>query len=174
MTDTQPIIRKKEKQFLFQVELNWLSKQKGILSAHDVRGTVHVATPASFGGEGKDWSPEHLFLGSLSSCFMATYLVFAKKFQFEISRFECNIIGQVELTDGKYQFANINIFPKIYVADDTLKEKATLALQKTQEYCLVSNSIKAEVIYHCEVITDHYPWCSVTENITINNGYAKF
>ena len=165
MTDIQPILRKKEKQFLFQVELNWLSKQKGILSAHDVRGTVHVATPASFGGEGKDWSPEHLFLGSLSSCFMATYLVFTKKFLFEISRFECNVIGQVELIEGKYQFTSINIFPKIYVADDALIEKARLALQKTQEYCLVSNSIKAEVIYHSEVIIDHYLWNSTEETL---------
>lgn len=79
MTDIQPLLSKKDKQISFQVELNWLSKQKGILSAKDVSVTMHVATPVTFGGEGKEWSPEHLFLGSISSCFMTTYLAFAKQ-----------------------------------------------------------------------------------------------
>ena len=173
MTDTQPILRKKDKPLVFQVELNWLSKQKGILSANDVRVTVHVATPATFGGEGKEWSPEHLFLSSISSCFMTTFLAFAKKLQFEITRYECNIIGQIELIEGKYQFTSINIFPNIYVADDSLKEDARLALLKTQKYCLVSNSIKAELIYHGEVFTDHYPRWSEPDDITIKNLYEK-
>ena len=173
MTAIQPILKKTDKQFLFQVELNWLTKQIGILSANDVRGTVQIATPASFGGEGKEWSPEHFFLGSISSCFMTTYLTFAKKLQFEISRFECNTIGEIELKEGKYQFTRINIFPNIYIADDAFTENARLALEKTKKYCLVSNSINAEMIYHCEVIKDHYPRSSARDNNTINSLYEN-
>lgn len=157
MVQAQKILKKGDKRFLFQVELNWLSKQKGVLSANDVNGIVHVATPPIFGGEGNDWSPEHLFLGSVNSCFMSTFLDFVKKLHFEISRFECDIIGQVEIVEGKYQFTYINIYPTVYVADVTLKEKAELALEKAQKYCLISNSIKAEVIYHSVVIKDPHP-----------------
>ena len=79
MTDIQHISRKGDKQFLFQIELNSLVNQKGVLSTHGVAEKIHVAIPALFGGEGKEWSPEHLFLSAISSCFMTTYQAFAKK-----------------------------------------------------------------------------------------------
>jgi peroxiredoxin-like protein len=152
MTVIQHVSRKEDKQFLFEVGLNWVLNQKGVLSANDVTEKIHVATPAVFGGEGKEWSPELLFLSAISSCFMTTYLTFAKKFGFEISNFECSAAGQVELVEGRYQFTQINIFPKIYISDEALRPKATLALEKTQKYCLVSNSINAEMIYRSEVL----------------------
>ena len=70
---------KSSKQYLFEVQLNWLTGTRGVLSAMDAEGTVRVGTPPEFGGSGKPWSPEHLFLSSVSSCFMSTYIVFAKK-----------------------------------------------------------------------------------------------
>lgn len=152
MNDNQHISRKSDQQFLFEVSLNWLTKQKGILSADDAAGTIRVATPPVFGGEGRDWSPEHLFLGAVSSCFMTTYLAFAKKMGFDITRLECHVTGQIKLIEGRYQFTHIDVFPKVYVAEQSLTTKAGIALQKTQKYCLVSNSIKAEVIYHGEVL----------------------
>ena len=152
MTDIQHLIRKKDKQIFFQVQLNWLSKQRGVLTASDVKGSIHVTTPPAFGGEAGEWSPEHLFLNSVSSCFMATYLVFAKKSGFEISGFECETIGQVELVEGSYRFTTVNVYPKIYIKDDSLRVMAELALEKTQKHCLVSNSISADILYHCEVL----------------------
>ena len=83
-----------------------------------------MAIPPKFGGDGKEWSREHLFLGSISSCYMTIYLVFAKKMDFEITHFECNAIGQIELVDGKYKFTHVNLYPKVYIADESLREKA--------------------------------------------------
>ena len=157
MTDIQHLIRKKDKQIFFQVQLNWLWKQRGILTAPDVKGSIHVATPPAFGGEAGEWSPEHLFLSSLSSCFMATYLVFSKKSGFEISRFECESIGQIELVEGSYRFTTINVYPKIHVKDESLRAMAEMALDKTQKHCLISNSMSADILYHCEVLSDKGP-----------------
>ncbi|MFM9910293.1 MAG: OsmC family protein [Chitinophagaceae bacterium] len=143
---------KTDKQFFFEVQLNWLADTRGILSAKDASGTLHVATPPAFGGEGKPWTPEHLFLSSISSCFMTTYLSFAKKLQFEIAHFDCNAIGQIEIIEGKYKFTTINLYPKIYIGDETVREKAISAMEKTHKYCLISNSVNAQVIYHSEVV----------------------
>jgi organic hydroperoxide reductase OsmC/OhrA len=151
---TTHITRKTDKQFFFEVNLNYLAGTRGILSAKDAEGTLHVATPPEFGGQGKPWTPEHFFLSSISGCFMTTYLVFAKKFQFAISNFECNAIGQVEIAEGKYKFTNINLFPKIYIADESLREKANLAVEKTHKYCLITNSLNAAVFYHTEVLVN--------------------
>ncbi len=143
---------KSDKQFLFEVTLNWLADTRGILSAKDAEGTIHVATPPEFGGEGKPWSPEHLFLSSISSCYMSTYLLFAKKLGFVIKNFESNAIGQIQLADGKYKFTQIDVFPKIYIADEAVREKANQAVEKTHKYCLITNSVNAAVFYHSEVL----------------------
>jgi peroxiredoxin-like protein len=148
---------KTDKQFLFEVQLNWLESTNGVLTAKDADGLIHVGTPPEFGGEEKTWSPEHLFLSSISSCYMTTYLAFAKKLGFEISHFECNTIGQIQIIDEKYKFTNINIYPKIFIAKEELREKATTALNKTHKYCLVTNSLNANVFYHSEIIKDLHP-----------------
>lgn len=143
---------KTEKQFFFEVQLNWLSAKKGILFAKDAEGTIYVATPPKFGGEGKPWTPEHLFLSSVSSSFMSTYLAFAQKAGFQFSHFECNTIGQIEMAEGTYKFTNINLYPRIYIADESLREKAAAALEKTHKSCLISNSIRADIFYHSEIV----------------------
>jgi organic hydroperoxide reductase OsmC/OhrA len=144
---------KSGKQFLFEVQLNWLADTRGILTARNATGTFHVATPPEFGGEGKPWAPEHLFLSAVCSSFMTTYLAFAKKLRIAISGLECNAIGQIEIVEGKYKFTHINLYPKIFIDDESVREKATLALDKTHKYCLVTNSLNAEVFYHSQVQT---------------------
>ncbi len=148
---------KTDKQFFFEVQLNWLIGTRGILSANDAKGIIHVATPPEFGGEGKPWTPEHLFLSSISSSFMTTYLAFARKNQLDISHFECNIIGQIDLVAGRYKFTNINLYPKVYIAEEALREKANLVMEKTHKYCLVSSSVNADIFYHSEVLMDTHP-----------------
>lgn len=161
---------KTDKKFFFEVQLNWLADTRGILSAKDAKGTIHVATPPEFGGKGKPWTPEHMFLSSISSCFMSTYLAFARKLHFDISHFGCNAIGQIEVINGKYKFTNINLYPKVYIADETLREKANLALEKTHKYCLITNSVNADIFYHSELLADPHPHHEIETEVIINNN----
>jgi organic hydroperoxide reductase OsmC/OhrA len=132
----------------FEVELNWLSQTKGILTANDTCGPIYVDTPLRFGGVEKDWTPEHLFLSSLSSCYMSTLFSFMKKMDLAAVHFECKVIGEIEPVEGKYKFTTINLFPKLCVADEAAKTKALAAIEKTNTYCIISNSIDAVIYYH--------------------------
>lgn len=145
---------KNDKQFLFDVQLNWIADTRGMLTAKNALGTLHVATPPEFGGEGKPWTPEHFFLSAISSCFMTTYLSFARKLGFEISNFNCEVIGQVEIVEGKYKFTTIHLYPKVYIRDEGDREKASKAMEKTHTYCLITNSVNADVFYHSEVLPE--------------------
>lgn len=157
MTDIIHQLKKTGKHFLFDVQLNWLSQHRGLVSAPYAPGVIAVATPVEFGGEGKDWNAEQLFLASISSCYMSTYLSFANKFGFTISRFECNCIGRVELVDGRYRFTGIDLYPQVYISGEPVREKAELAIHKTQKYCLIANSIDTPITYHTEVLLDQHP-----------------
>ncbi len=136
---------------VFETALNWLNDDRGVVHAHHVNGTIHVATPEAFGGSGKDWSPEHLLLGAVVSCYMSTFVFFAKKMKILYRHMECRATGKVELVNGKYQFIKLNVFPTVYIDNDAARTAVDAALVKTQQHCIVSNSISAPIAYHSEV-----------------------
>jgi organic hydroperoxide reductase OsmC/OhrA len=148
---------KTDKQYQFEVQLTWAGKKRGILSAKDATGTIEVATPPEFGGEGFQWSPEHLLLSALNSCFMSTFLAFADKLKLTIERFDCPVIGQVGFVDSRLRFFAIDLYPKVQIADESLREKAVLALEKTHKYCIITNSVSTPVFYHSEISIERKP-----------------
>lgn len=83
---------------------------------------------------------------------MSTYLVFVSKMKIENTGFECTATGQVEIVDGKYKFTFIHIYPKAFVGNDADVERAKVALVKAKKYCLISNSVNAEIEQHSEVV----------------------
>jgi len=165
-------MKDKNKNLFFEVSLNWIEKKKGLLASSDTEGVLHVGTPPAFGGEGKPWTPEHLFLGSLSSCFMTTFLAFADKADLPILHFACPVIGQIGIKGGKYRFLSIDLYPRIILEQDSLKEKALKVLEKTHEYCIISNSISAPVYYHSEVLTEELPVAMISCN-DVNPSVAE-
>lgn len=153
------MVTKTEKhQYYFEVQLNWQEGRKGILTAMDVKDTIKVATPPEFTGGVPDmWSPEHLFLSALSSCFMTTYLSIAEKRKLTLSHFECSAIGQITLVEGHLEFTSINLFPKIFVEKQEDLAIANQTLTSSYKHCIIANSIKPRLIHHGEVVVDKYP-----------------
>ena len=84
-------------------------------------------------------------------------MVFVNKMKIEHTGFECTATGQVELVDGKYKFTYIHLYPKAFVGNGSDLEKAQVALEKTKKYCLISNSINAEIVQHPEVVIAKNP-----------------
>ena len=141
---------KSNKPIIFTTELRWSGDKFGIVSSPSLKA-ISVSAPPEFGGPDGEWSPEHLFLGAITSCFMNTYLVFVDKMKIEHTGFECTATGQVELVDGKYKFTFIHLYPKAFVGNNADLEKARVALVKAKKYCLISNSINADIVQHPEV-----------------------
>ena len=135
----------------FNTQLDWIGNKKGILRADEVQGNIYVSTPQQFGGEGQDWSPEHLFLGSLSSCFMTTFLFLARKHELPVSNFSCGAAGSVELIKGKYEFTQVDLYPRVHIMDESLRGKAEKVLLKTSQYCLVAGALKCRLLYNTEI-----------------------
>ena len=142
---------KNNKPIIFATELYWSGDKVAIVGSSSLK-TIAVSTSPEFGGADGEWSPEHLFLSSITSCFMSTYLVFVNKMKIENTGFECAATGQVEMVDGKYKFTYIHIYPKAFVGNDIDVERARVALEKTKKYCLISNSVNAEIVQHPEVV----------------------
>src|SRR5436189_6407335 len=143
---------KNDKRFLFNVKLNWIGDTIGLLSSTSTSEELSVAAPAEFGGTEKLWTPEHFFLNAISSCFMTTFLALSKKMGFEILDFNCEVVGQIEIVEGRYKFTHIDLYPKVYIDNENLHEKAEKAMEKTHKYCIIANSVNVEVTYHSRVL----------------------
>jgi organic hydroperoxide reductase OsmC/OhrA len=107
---------------------------------------IEVATPPDFPkGIPGIWSPEHLFTASVSSCFMTTFLAIAENSKLNFKSFNCSSSGKLEQLDGKLQMTEILLEPALTILKEEDKEKASRILLKTEQACLISNSIKSKV-----------------------------
>ncbi len=142
---------KNNKPIIFTTELYWSGDMVGIAGSSSLKSFA-VSTAPEFGGPEGEWSAEHLFLSSITSCFMSTYLSIVNKMKIENTGFECTATGQVEIIDGKYKFTFIHIYPKAFVGNDVDVERARVAMEKAKKYCLIANSVNAEIVQHPEVV----------------------
>ncbi|NHN24106.1 OsmC family protein [Flavobacterium jejuense] len=131
---------------VYNLSLKWENDRKGIMSSPELPTIIEVATPPEFDkGMSNIWSPEHLFTGSVLSCFMTTFLAIAEFSKFEFINFKCDAQGVLEKIEGKYLMTKIILSAELTIDDLEKTEKAQRILEKSEAACLISNSIKSEV-----------------------------
>lgn len=118
---------------------------------------IEVATPPPFsGGVEGVWSPEHLFVASVSSCFMTTFLAVAENSKLEFSRFSCRATGEIDKGKNRYLINRIILAPRVAIPDYNHREKAGRVLEKAKAACLISNSIKTEIVFRPDIAVAAY------------------
>lgn len=131
----------------YNVNLKWDKDRKGTMSSPELPISIEVATPPEFDkGMPNIWSPEHLFTASVVSCFMTTFLAIAEYSKFDFISFKCDSEGILEKIKGKYIMTKVILKPELVISDQDKIEKAQRILEKSEAACLISNSIKSEVV----------------------------
>ena|SRR5215471_6689999 len=139
----------------FEASVIWKEKTTGILVAPNADDPIEVATPVEFpDGEDGKWSPESLFLGAISSCFMTTFLAFAKRKNLAFIRFRCHTEGEVRRINGKLSFEEINLYPVVHLMEEEQKVLTEEILFKVERYCLISHSIKSIIKVHATITAE--------------------
>ena len=136
----------------YEVKVDWQSDRKGLMSSPVLNEELAVATPPEFPkGMPGIWSPEHLLVAAVNSCLMTTFLAIAENFKFDFIDFESNASGKLEKVDGKFMISEITLSPVLTITADADQEKAMRILQKSEPACLISNSIKSEIVFQPEL-----------------------
>jgi peroxiredoxin-like protein len=112
------------------------------------------APPAEFGGPGDQWSPEHLLVASVADCFILTFRAVARASKLDWSKLEASAEGVLDRVDRVTQFTAITVRADLTVPAGTDIEKARRLLQKSEESCLVTNSLKASTHLEANVIAE--------------------
>ena len=129
----------------YTTSVTYSEMRKGLLSSEGL-SSFDVATPPQFpGGHEGIWSPEHLFVASAEICLMTTFLSIAEKSRLEFVAYSSEAVGTLEKTDEGMMMTKIVIKPKVVINDEAKKDRTLLLLEKSEKYCLISNSMKTEV-----------------------------
>lgn len=136
----------------YEVDVNWVKDRIGILYSPELNDEVQVATPPQFPkGVDKIWSPEHLFTAAINSCLMTTFLSVAESSKLEFHKFTSKAYGKLEMIDGKYLMSEVTLIPSLTIYREEDKEKALRLLKKSEALCLISNSIKSNIIFDPQI-----------------------
>ncbi|MFD0975328.1 OsmC family protein [Salinimicrobium gaetbulicola] len=131
----------------YKVDLDWKSDRKGEISSLELNQKIEVATPPEFPkGMAGIWSPEHLFTAAVNSCFMTTFLAIAENSKLEFKNFSCPAKGKLSKVDGKFAMSEVILEPVLTIVNEEDREKAEKILHKAEKACLITNSLKTEVL----------------------------
>ncbi len=132
----------------YPVSVRWENNRMGIMNTPDAAETVNVATPPQFpAGMAGIWSPEHLFTAAINSCLMTTFLSIAEASKLSFVSFNSDAEGKLEQVDGKYIMSEVTLRPTVRIATEADFSKAERILQKAEQNCLISNSVKSKIIF---------------------------
>jgi peroxiredoxin-like protein len=141
------------KEHFYGVDLSWKEGRSGVLSSPELDQEIEVTTPPPFdGGIEGIWSPEHLFVAAVSSCFMTTFTAIAEYSRLKFENLEVNAVGELNKKNGKFMVTQITLQPTLVVPDDKSSDKAMRLMQKAEEACLITRSIKTEIIFKPKIV----------------------
>ena len=140
-----------ENKYFYTTEVEWTGERHGDLRA-PVLPNLQVDAPTEFKGHDGVWTPEHLFVASVNSCFMTTFLAIAENSKLEFVSFSADAKGTLEKLDGQgFIMTEVVLRPKLLISHARDAERAGRILEKAERNCLISNSIKTETRLEPEI-----------------------
>jgi peroxiredoxin-like protein len=132
-----------ENDYFYTTEVEWTGERHGDLRS-PVLPELRVDAPPEFKGHEGVWTPEHLFVASVNSCFMTTFLAIAENSKLDIVSFKTGATGKLEKLNGQgFAMTEITLQPKLIIGHAGDTERANRILEKAEKHCLISNSIKS-------------------------------
>ena len=140
-----------EDNYYYTTQVEWTGERHGDLSA-PVLPSLKVDAPPEFKGHEGVWTPEHLFVASVNSCFMTTFLAIAENSKLEFESFRADAKGKLEkIADKGFMMTEITLQPKLVIRNARDAERASRILEKAEKHCLISNSIKTETVLEPDI-----------------------
>jgi organic hydroperoxide reductase OsmC/OhrA len=114
---------------------------------------LQSAPPLDYDGPGDAWSPEHLLLAAVETCFLFTLRAVAKASKIEFAALDLASEGIVDRRGGITRFTEIILRPRLTVSSTTDRDRAFWVLQKSGQTCLVTASLATPLRLEPELVT---------------------
>jgi organic hydroperoxide reductase OsmC/OhrA len=108
--------------------------------------------PSEFGGPGDRWSPETLLTAALVDCFVLNFRAVAAASRFDWTRLECRAEGTLDRIERVTQFTAFTVYARLSLLPGADQDRARKLLEKAEQLCLISSSLKASKHLEIELI----------------------
>ena len=107
--------------------------------------TLRSASPPQFDGPGDRWSPETLLVAAIGDCLILTFRAVARASGLAWTSLECDVTGTLDRVERTTRFVAFDIRAHLRVPNGTDPDRARRALEKAEQNCLISNSLRGSV-----------------------------
>jgi organic hydroperoxide reductase OsmC/OhrA len=104
--------------------------------------TLPTQAPLEFDGPGDRWSPETLLVGAVADCFVLSFRAVARVLRLPWASLACDAEGVLEREDGVARFTGFTLHAHLRVPEGCDPADAERALQRAEQVCLISNSLR--------------------------------
>lgn len=115
---------------------------------------LDTQSPPQFGGPEGVWSPETMLSAAVANCFILSFRAIARASKFEWTSLECDVDGVLERPERSTFFTAFNIHAVLHVPDGSRTELAQRLLEKSEKICLITASLKAEIMLTTDIQVD--------------------
>ena len=142
----------------FEGTLRWDAGGEGAAALdHTVgfggRPPIAMSAPPQYHGDPGRLSPEELFVASVASCQLLTYLALAARAGVAVARYEDAPVGTLAMADRRMRMTEVLLRPRITLARGTDPAKARSLVDAAHDACFVANSTTATVRIEPEIVT---------------------
>ncbi len=139
-----------KKKLTYEVDAEWDKNTGGEVKAGEYK--ISFDTPKEFKGNGKAPCPDQLFLASISSCLMNTFISFKNRFGVESRNLAVHTSMSVELENPKgYRITCINSTLTITCEESQMTMNKKCA-ELARDYCHITRSIKSTIYMNIDIV----------------------
>jgi organic hydroperoxide reductase OsmC/OhrA len=115
---------------------------------------LDTQSPPQFGGPEGVWSPETMLSAAVANCFILSFRAIARASKFEWNSLECSVDGVLERPERTTLFTQFNINAVLHVPAGAREELAQRLLEKSEQICLITASMKSETTLTTDIRVD--------------------
>lgn len=111
--------------------------------------SIQASSAPEFAGNAALPNPEELFVASISSCFMLTFLYLAAMKGLNIDAYKAEAVGTLaKNSEGKMAVTEVTLTPTVTFQDNQQVDSDTLneLFKKAHDNCFISCSVKTKVV----------------------------
>jgi peroxiredoxin-like protein len=124
----------------------WTERRRGVVETDSAPRTINFSAPPEFQGEPGLWTPEHLLMAAVASCFVSTFRAMAEISGLAVQALRVSADGTLEKTEGGFRFTTITLRPVVEVPGEPDAARTLRLLQKTERSCFVARSLNSRVV----------------------------
>ena len=156
------------KEHIYKARINWTgntgegtSRYAAYSRAHEISGDggkdiIRASAAAVYRGEASSYNPEELVVAAIAGCHLLWYLHLCADAGVVVVDYTDEASGKlVETDDGNGKFAEVTIYPRVTVTNNSDADLAFELHEKAHEFCFIANSMNFPVRFKPTIVFEN-------------------